>query len=523
MTPVAVALRTVEAPERPPIASPRPEPVPPPARHVGPVVPRWRLLSALRASGSAPRHALETASSTVTGFWFGLSALVLVGIAPLAVLAATTPVAPHTGRAWQLALLLVLGTGLRFAWVVETDARRLYEVVLWLFVYVFLGLAPLVQLRSATFPSTTPDTDRGLDVLTMVVVLVGVAAIVVGLLLAGRRPARDRLPVRDVSPHRAHLLSWGALVLSAGYVYVLGAATLFASRDVRSSVDGALWPNPAVGALGRALVIWPLVVCFVALMRLRRQRAVQGQPRPLLLPVLTGGAVLLLANPVSTPRYITGTAYLAVAVALGVCSRPGRARVFALALAAGLVLVFPFADFARYDDAAPGAQGGVVQALTSGDFDAFHQINNALDYVRDEGLTGGAQLDGALLFAVPRELWPDKPEDTGILLAEHRDYDFTNLSAPLWAEFYVDGGWPLLVLGMIALGYLVRVGDERERPVGGTVGGRGVLAVVLPFYLVILLRGSLLQAMAALSVILVMTALLRKPPGWSTRGRHGHH
>ncbi|OBA93109.1 hypothetical protein A5662_20345 [Mycobacteriaceae bacterium 1482268.1] len=114
------------------------------------------------------------------------------------------------------------------------------------------------------------------------------------------------------------------------------------------------------------------------------------------------------------------------------------------------------------------------------------------------------------LFWMPRRIWPDKPHDTGILLAESRRYGVSNLSAPLWAEMYINGGWPLLITGMLALGVFVRSQDGRIEKTLQRARAPGVLACIMPFYLIILLRGSLLQAMSYLLVAILSAAFVTR-------------
>ncbi|MDQ3485653.1 MAG: hypothetical protein M3445_09650, partial [Actinomycetota bacterium] len=113
----------------------------------------------------------------------------------------------------------------------------------------------------------------------------------------------------------------------------------------------------------------------------------------------------------------------------------------------------------------------------------------------------GGQALGAALFWVPRSVWSDKPQDTGILLADFREYRFSNLSAPLWAELFINGGWLVLIAGMVALGLLVRRLDGHAEQSRHSQQQRDVLADILPFYFIIMLRGSLLQSMAGFAVL----------------------
>lgn len=445
--------------------------------------------------------------------WFAVAAMLLAGLAPLLLVVST----PHVGRSpWVWAWVLAVVVGLRYAWLVADGGRRLYELVFWLFTYAFLCLAPLVQVRTGQHPGTTPDVDDALDGRALAVVAVGAGAFAVGALLAGRAapPAR---PTRQVALREDRLLvvTCLALLFTALYVALVGPGAFFGSREARNVAEGATFGNPTVLAVVSAAATLPLLVCFAGLVRLARERRAEGRrltPVPAVLVLL---ALAVVVNPVSSPRYVAGTALLTVGTALGATGTRTRMRWFSLVLAAALVLVFPYADATRRTgaDAATLASGGPATSLSSSDFDAFPQINNALAYVQQEGYTGTRQLVGAALFFVPRSVWSGKAEDTGILLADFRDYQVKNLSAPAWAELYLAGGWSVLVLGMLGLGALLRRLDRRAlvRPVGGR--GAGVLGGVLPFYAVIMLRGSLLQSMAGFTVLLLTGAVVtRKVP-----------
>ncbi|MDP9434973.1 MAG: oligosaccharide repeat unit polymerase, partial [Actinomycetota bacterium] len=315
-------------------------------------------------------------------------------------------------------------------------------------------------------------------------------------------PARDRPSGVEMSNHRLLAFTAVALLFSVYYASRIGVDTLFTTRAERVDVEGQVFPDKTVLAVVKAAATFPLVVAFSGLLRLRRQRRAVGRRGPLLLPGLVLLVMVLVVSPVSSPRYLFGTAALAVVVALGATATPGRTRWFALLLAASLVLVFPYADSTRR----PGAteqRSGPAEALSSSDFDAFDQVNNAVAFVRAEGATQGRQALGAALFWVPRSVWTDKPEDTGVLLADFRDYAFSNLSAPLWAELFINGGWAGLVVGMLALGVVVRWLDQRPAAGPRSIRQRGVLADILPFYLIIMLRGSLLQSMAGFAVLAV--------------------
>lgn len=64
---------------------------------------------------------------------------------------------------WPAVGVMVV-SGARYAWLVASSRRHLYEMVLWLFTYVFMGYAPFVQQRlgvtSTPRPALTPATSE---------------------------------------------------------------------------------------------------------------------------------------------------------------------------------------------------------------------------------------------------------------------------------------------------------------------------------------------------------------------------
>jgi len=185
-------------------------------------------------------------------------------------------------------------------------------------------------------------------------------------------------------------------------------------------------------------------------------------------------------------------------------SRPSRRGMLSLAFVFGALVAMPVLDhFTR--------QGGTLATLdprqlsstyfSTGDFDGFQSVNNAIIYVERFGLQYGVQLLSAFLFFVPRAIWADKAEPTGTITAESAGYTFTNISQPLPSEFYVDFGWLGVAASGIILGWLFYrfdrwvdrgwASDPRTRLAAGWLIGfglpvyRGTLLGVLPPFLIL--------------------------------------
>src|SRR5207237_9659590 len=130
-------------------------------------------------------------------------------------------------------------------------------------------------------------------------------------------------------------------------------------------------------------------------------------------------------------------------------------------------------------------------------------------YVERNGIDYGAHLLGPALFWVPRTFWPEKPRDTGIVLGEFEGYSFTNLSAPLWIETYIAGGYILTLVAFTLIGIAWRRVDDqfaltRERE-------PSVINLIVPLvaaYQMSVLRGSLLTVSGRLAVIVVLPLVL---------------
>ena len=78
-----------------------------------------------------------------------------------------------------------------------------------------------------------------------------------------------------------------------------------------------------------------------------------------------------------------------------------------------------------------------------------------------------------------------------------------------------------MILGMALLGYTLRRADRVSNAVMSIASVPPLLGCVLPFYLLIILRGSLLAAMAYLSVVLVCALFVSQREASPLKVRRG--
>lgn len=431
----------------------------------------------------------------------------------------------HLSAPLALQGVVVAHAGGALARVLTATALRFVALGFWVFAYIWLGLAPLAMLAVDAYPWPY-RTGEGTALAAVAVIELGLLAYSGGTALAARREDTlaipgatvppgilERLLSRRLAPWRLLALCGLALALAvlviSGQPGRLGA--YFTSRQ-------AITENGAEDASLRSLVTWSLSVpAFWALLGLLRVRLLPGGDRWLrgmrwlLLPVLIA-LNAVVNNPISKPRFWAGMVLLTLLFTIPPLCRPRAFRALAAAFVAALLLVFPYSDYFRYSDREDLAVVSLTdQFTTNGDFDAFQQLQTGLDYARDNGFSPQGVF-GPPLFMVPRSMWPEKPEDTGITLARYAGYDFHNLSAPLWIESYLWAGPFAVVLVFCLLGAAGRRADDvchrlRERP--GTLAA--LLVPAFAFYQMVFLRGSLLAIAGPLTLLVAIPLLISTP------------
>ncbi|MCX4680673.1 hypothetical protein OG413_36285 [Streptomyces sp. NBC_01433] len=446
---------------------------------------------------------------------------------------------PGTGvrdNGYWLQLALTCYAGARLATMILSTRRRLLQGVFWMFVYIAMGVAPFAQAVIGQTP--TPLVGPRSDLVTAVaMILVGCAAFDLGALLASRRPLRRRTGGRGTAagpatahPVRLRLLVLLAFAASAYYVLKLGGpAVFFSSRQEISAsvaVSGVASTESNVGSA--FLKGFGTVPALLALLFYTRRLVTSHRARrsPSTVLVWAGLALLniVVNNPVSNARYW----FLTVLVSLLFTAFPSSAAMYRSVLATGVVgalVLFPYADRFRYDDEGyrPVQSASVFEPLATKDYDQTVMFANTISWVDARGHTYGRQLAGSGLFFVPRAVWSGKPEDTGVRVGQWMGMNMTNLSAPLWTEFWVDFGPAGMAGGLALIGYAAARTDRRYALAVSRDGpGPGsVLAIAAPLiagYTFILLRGPLLQsvgklAIAALCLLLVSSFRDRKGRG----------
>lgn len=419
----------------------------------------------------------------------------------------------HGGRGnmWYATLGVMVLAAARLAQLTAKGETRLLEFVTWVYIYVFFGLAATIQLRTGAVSTTTPGMPAEYDGRATRAVLLGIAAFIIGVAVARRTGAGHRHIRGDaeINVRRAKALLALGFLPALYYVASIGVGTLFTDRTTMRAVRSAVWPDLSTSAIVFALSAYPILVAVHALAYARRHQPPAQRRRSAALAVAGAAFVMVIVNPLSSARYVFGSIWGSLLNAAGAFRTAARTRLTMLSVVLMFLFVFPIADAFRRPEVTTFRAGFFEEYEYNGDYDSFWQIANAIIFVEEQGITWGRQFLGSLLFWVPRSIWPDKPIDTGVMLAEYRGYSFTNLSAPLWAEAMVNFGWLGLFVAFLLVGFTI--GRLDIAAAGALQRGTwsAVPVAITSFYLFILLRGSLLQATGALAVMLACAFVVR--------------
>ncbi|WP_417536738.1 hypothetical protein [Methylophaga sp.] len=214
--------------------------------------------------------------------------------------------------------------------------------------------------------------------------------------------------------------------------------------------------------------------------------------------------VLLLKNPMFERRNAIGPIYLAI----GCLALPAlvQGRKFLLFGILVMVLAFPASSLLTHQYGISDSGGVTIEQVLQQikghyndlHYDAWANGLSMQKMIADNGHTLGAQLLGALLFFVPRSVWPEKPVSSGEMLGqylmENASLWFSNISFSLPFEFYL--GFGLLGVSIAAVGMALFVAIVESKASESVVWH--VFLIYFSFYIYFLMRGPFLPALAYL-------------------------
>jgi hypothetical protein len=362
---------------------------------------------------------------------------------------------PHAARLSPIVMLLlwfnlgavIVGLGLELG-------RRPYSLHLLHLVslYLFLGAASLYQYSVGTLGVAGPIAGVRAEIVTAAAsatlwIVVYVATYEIRRVTL--RQPRSEFLMRSISISRALTLT--AIAVPA-LVYLAGGGLIGTStRGAAEQAIAELSVGAGAGAYTRTLYILighllrpipEVALLALLLLLLREPRTRRLALTPVVVVLLLGTAAT--NNPFAAPRiFLTATL---IGFSAPFFLRRDKTGLAILAATLAGLTVLPALSASR-------------NAFSLDELRHFFELVSPLDYLARNsdvdslgmtalcqkwvdrfGHTLGIQILGALLFWVPRAVWPTKPIATGGMVTRDLGFDFTNLAPPIQSEALVDFG-----------------------------------------------------------------------------------
>jgi glycosyltransferase involved in cell wall biosynthesis len=448
-------------------------------------------------------------------------------VVALTVVLAVVAVLPHPTVAGWLGLAIVAVCLLALVQVTYAAIFSPVAVTFWAFIAVWVGFAPLLQIRDDRLP--WPDLPLNQHYVTaQVIVLFAIVPFWAGHALTRPRqhpPASGRA---EVTIEKAVVITAGAAFLAAWCLPQTGGLIVrFHDRDaLQAAIDAAgLRSGQDLALLGllntlpAAISLVGLLLCLIC-WRNRNWADLRARRLLVAATAVAGGLNLIYNNPLSANRFAAFSVLLAAGLAVVRIDRQRWRSAFSWGMVFGLAVLYPLANSFRNEKYRDQIRLG-LDAYYTFDFDGFQQTVNTTFYVDTHGHTWGKHLISALLFWVPRSIWEGKSIAAGNAVAAGRGYQFQNLALPYWAEVYLEFSLVGVVVLFFFYGKLTRNMDWwLNSPAAGI---RSAAAVLFAACQIGLLRGPLGAqvpfAGAAFATLIVGTFAWRGRPWGLTRAR----
>lgn len=387
---------------------------------------------------------------------------------------------------------------LRLGIIMYKNKIKLMEMTFFIFVYVFLGIAPIMQIYYQDFPWHGFYAASSISTAAFTI-WIGIIAYELGLWLGNRGKTIVTNGSNDINLKFLVLVGIVCFFFS---VMGLGGFTNLGEPRLLSSTTSLLYTSllrvPVFIALVASLIYW--------INRGNKNFLIKSNFGIFLMIVFLIILNIIASNPMYTSRYWFGTVIIGIVFIL-IKWRKLTIPLIVSTILFGILIIFPYADVYRDKGEFKIETRDFATNLTSGDFDAFQQIMNTHLYTEIEGYSFGKQFLGAAFFWVPRSIWTDKPIGTGAMVAKGLGYDFTNLSAPLWVEFYINFGNLGVLIGFILYGVLTARIQNNFIRTKGKVNFYQFFVPIFSMYQIFLLRGDLLSSFAYLVPVIVFILL----------------
>lgn len=389
------------------------------------------------------------------------------------------------------------------------------DMMYWFFSLFFFGYAPLLQfLTNVSFWNikSTPQE----FVTTNIYISIWSFCYVCGKKYLRRPKRKERRPFsatassqlkQDYDYSFRNETLWLFVILSVVSTFYFTATIGFSNMIFRSTnYDDSLGTMEYLLCehVLKNLIFYTFVLC---LLQYKQTKLIRLEL------LISAGCFFVSCFPTGLSRNAMAAFYGGLIIITIKSTRQGRW--FSFALIASLIFLFPAMDVFRDSNDFNNSNAWELfenefnTTYLTGDYDAYTMFIGVQQYVKQFDFSFGKQLLGALLFFVPRSIWSSKPTGTGHMIARELLHNsFTNVSAPLVGEFFINFGVVGIICFGLLLGALSRKFDEKYWATDHPLESLKIIYPVAMFQFFFLQRGDLMSSFAYLVGKIVMGFVL---------------
>jgi oligosaccharide repeat unit polymerase len=386
-------------------------------------------------------------------------------------------------------LIITFFSAFRLIKFAKSCPDRMLATVFYVFSYIWLGLSPIYQLGIGKMPWHI-SLDSEIYFFSYLIIFLAIISFELGYLVRFKVGHVASIS-HEISRNRIVVLSFISLGLAIWFgPLTTSPLTLISHREEVAAAFG----DGADRQVKIALMRTPIYVSF--LMLLWKVRLVGFRDRTLLILLMLTFPVFLIVNfPTAISRAWLGAILISICLVIFLTSQKKRFRYFPILLPVGLLTIFPLLH--KFRRSSTGMDEDVLETISSaysrGDFDVFSMTAHFVNHLNqpDVNITYGNQLLGVIFFWVPRSLWSDKPVGSGFFVAERSGFQFSNVSAPFWAEGLINFGILGVFIFMFLFGLTLKMLDKRVG-IDKALSTSSLLYVYFAGFLILIMRGDLM-------------------------------
>ncbi len=383
------------------------------------------------------------------------------------------------------------------------------DMMFWLFNVIFFGAAPLLQYLTNSYVwALVPTSDEVLK--TNILIFVWLLCYLIGMNVSFRKDAiyisgrNNVLCSCQMNQTALNCLVVVSIGITIYYLIAVGLNNLIYRET--NAITGLSSTMSLLTEHGfKNTVLFTAVFCVID----SKQRH-----KITIKTIIALVCLAISCFPTGIPRNMMASFYAGLLIIMYDKTRKGRW--FSFAIFGGLILIFPALNAFRYIGS---GDASILESIMKaygvtyleGHYDAHQMFISIQRYVDKFGFKYFSQILGALLFFIPRSLWPSKPVGTGhTVISELNQFYFTNVSAPLVSEWYIGFGWFGIIIGALILSKIIKKLDKKYWDENNELSPIRIIYPCSIFMFFFMLRGDLLSGWAYTMAQLVTGVLLYK-------------